>query len=80
MILNIYRNESYFWIRTYFSQTRFTDKIQVRAYAFDDLVGTIGGYIGLFLGYALIQFPDLIELIYHKVESRTLHMTNHCLE
>ena len=42
-------------------QTKFTEKIYSRAYSLDDLVGTCGGYIGLFLGYALIQFPQLIE-------------------
>ena len=42
-------------------QTKFTEKIYSRAYSFDDLVGTCGGYIGLFLGYALIQLPRLIE-------------------
>ena len=48
-------------IEQYYRQTRFTDKIQTRAYTLDDLIGTCGGYIGLFLGYALIQFPQLIE-------------------
>ena len=42
-------------------QTKFTEKVYSRAYSFDDLVGTCGGYIGLFLGYALIQLPQLIE-------------------
>ena len=42
-------------------QTKFTEKVYSRAYSLDDLVGTCGGYIGLFLGYALIQLPQLIE-------------------
>ena len=40
----------------------------------DDLVGTCGGYFGLFLGYALIQFPRLVENMFdsmkHKILSR----------
>ena len=40
----------------------------------DDLVGTCGGYFGLFLGYALIQFPRLIQntcdLMKRKISSR----------
>ena len=51
----------YFEIRQVYHQTRFTEKIQIRAYAFDDLVGSCGGVIGLFLGYALVQIPHLIE-------------------
>ena len=29
----------------------------------DDLVGSCGGFIGLFLGYALVQIPQLIEFV-----------------
>ena len=54
-------------------QTKFTEKIYSRAYTLDDLVGTCGGYIGLFLGYALIQFPRLIEngflTLKHKIST-----------
>ena len=58
-----FRNGTYFEILQYFLQTSFTDKIQTRAYTFDDLVGSCGGFIGLFLGYALIQIPHSIESI-----------------
>jgi len=34
-----------------------------RAIDFNALVGTIGGYIGLFLGFSLLQIPGLILLI-----------------
>ena len=37
---------------------------QVRDYGFLDVVGDIGGYLGLFLGFALLQIPDLIFKIY----------------
>ena len=30
---------------------------------FNGLVGYIGGYIGLILGYSLLQIPQLIQLI-----------------
>ena len=32
----------------------------LKAYSMQDLVGYIGGYIGLFLGVALMQIPRLI--------------------
>ena len=38
---------------------KLNEKIQKKAYTLDDVVGTVGGFIGLFLGYALIQVPDL---------------------
>ena len=73
----IFRNESYFWITQEFRQTSFLDKMQVRAYTFDDLVGACGGYIGLFLGYALIQIPRAITLRFNVTKGRNnLHETD----
>ena len=65
---NDFRNDSFFVIEQYYRQTRFTDKIQTRAYTLDDLIGTCGGYIGLFLGYALIQFPQLMEFTFQVLK------------
>ena len=33
---------------------------QVRDYGLQDVVGDIGGYLGLFLGFALLQIPEMI--------------------
>ena len=55
-----------------FRQTRYTDKRQVPAYTFDDLVGACGGYIGLFLGYALIQFPYLLDFMFNILKKKVL--------
>ena len=46
-----------------FNEPTFTERTQERAYTIDDVVGTIGGYVGLFMGYALVQFPDMIEIM-----------------
>ena len=32
------------------------------------LVGNISGYMGLCLGYSLLQIPELIVLIFHKLK------------
>ena len=37
-----------------------------RAIDIQALVGNIGGYIGLFLGYSILQIPDFIALIFYK--------------
>ena len=34
-----------------------------RAYDIWVLVGNVGGYIGLFLGYSLMMFPELLRMI-----------------
>ena len=71
----IYRNGS-FWFKLSFRQSRFTDKIQTRAHTLDDLIGACGGYIGLFLGYALIQFPQLIEFTFHMIKGKVVTRKN----
>ena len=57
-------NASYFIIQQSYRQIAFNEKIQKKAYTLDDVVGTVGGFIGLFLGYALIQVPDLIGRLF----------------
>ena len=39
-----------------------------RAIDIQALVGNIGGYIGLFLGYSILQIPGFIVIIFRKVK------------
>ena len=55
-----------------FRQTTFSNKFQTRAYTLDNLVGALGGYIGLFLGYSLIQFPVLVEFTFYTLKKEIL--------
>ena len=32
------------------------------------LLGNSGGYLGMFLGYAMIQLPDLVSLLYNWLD------------
>ena len=41
---------------------------QVRDYSIQDVVGDIGGYLGLFLGFAILQIPELIFRIYFWID------------
>ena len=66
------RNETSFWIDQSFRQTRFKDIAQVKEFTLDDFVGTCGGYIGMFLGYALIQFPQFLQFIFAKIQKEIL--------
>ena len=34
------------------------------------LFGNVGGYVGIFLGVALMQMPDLLEHVYKKIFKR----------
>ena len=60
-----FSNESYIHLIAQHRQVRYRDTIQMKAYNFDSLVGNVGGYMGLFLGYALIQFPKLFLQLLH---------------
>ena len=61
--INRSSNDSFFVIEEKYYQHNFRDSKQVRAYTLDDLVGMIGGYLGLFLGYALVQIPLLVSIL-----------------
>ena len=41
-----------------------------RAIDFNTLIGNIGGYIGLFLGYSILQIPDFIVRLVSKYRKR----------
>ena len=40
---------------------------QTRAMGGLSLFGNVGGYVGIFLGVALMQMPDLLEYVYRKI-------------
>ena len=40
-----------------------------RAINAEALVGTVGGYLGLFLGYSILQLPEKINDLAKKVKS-----------
>ena len=66
------RNDKEFWISQVFRQTRFKDITQVREFTLDDFAGTCGGYIGMFLGYALIQLPQFLRFIFDNIQKEIL--------
>ena len=54
-------NPGNFWIGSIIHDPKFKEIIQKRAIDIQGLVGYMGGYIGLFLGYSIIQIPDFIS-------------------
>ena len=61
-----------FWIYLEIRQMRFKDITHVREFTLDDFVGNCGGYIGMFLGYALIQFPQFLQFMFAKIQKEIL--------
>ena len=73
LILNhLKTNFRRFLIKLAFEQTRFKDITQVREFTLDALIGTCGGYIGMLLGYALIQLPQFFQFIFAKIQKGIL--------
>ena len=66
------RNESFFIIDQIHNQKQFRNTIQTRAYNLSDLVGMVGGYIGLFMGYSLTQFPDFIRVFLFWIKKQNV--------
>ena len=69
----IFRTNGYIMLNQLYHQSTFTEKIQIRAYTIDDVVGTVGGYVGLFMGYAIVQFPDMIRSILYLAKRRLVN-------
>ena len=54
------RNQSRFMVLVHFPSLKYRQIVHVQEYDIESLVGNIGGYIGLFLGYSLINFPRFV--------------------
>ena len=57
---NWYR-PGYFMIGIYFFDQKFKEIVQIKEIDLNALIGYIGGYIGLMLGYSILQIPEYIE-------------------
>ena len=47
----------------YLRHKKFQISFHFRAIDIQALIGTIGGYIGLFLGYSVLQIPSMLALL-----------------
>ena len=57
-----------------YKQLTFHDTEQRKAYDGNDLIGNIGGYIGMFLGYALINLSDSLIAVFEATKKRLLQI------
>ena len=64
-------NETFFTLNIY-HQKEFREIQQVQAYDLNSLIGNVGGYIGMFLGYALLSLPTFIRFLFFLVKDRVL--------
>ena len=61
---------NWFKIRLWYRSPTFMEIKQVKAYCFESVVGNGGGYVGLFLGYSLVQLPNLAKFLLSFLHKR----------
>ena len=62
--------ENYITIGIYFVETKYREILSIRAFDLHSLFGNIGGYVGMFLGYALLCVPDAILNLFGIIKHR----------
>ena len=71
-------NDSYFGVTVRFPELDFKETKQIKAFDFNDLLGHIGGYIGMFLGYTLLNFAYYIVDLFETLITRCSKSTSIC--
>ena len=61
--------EGAFWFGLYIYNQKFKEIVQIKALDVNGLVGYIGGYIGLILGYSILQIPECIVILLRKFKA-----------
>ena len=64
------REQSRFMVLVHFPNRKYRQITHVQEYDVESMMGNIGGYIGLFLGYSLLQFPDFLRKVYKRNTSK----------
>ena len=67
------QRRSMFQVMLTFQGSTYTEITQIKAYDVQTLIGNAGGYVGLFLGVALVQLPSAIQNSFQMLK-RILHM------
>ena len=65
------KNETgWFGISLFFPEPSYKEIKQVQAYDLESFVGNTGGYIGLFLGYAILSLPSFVVSLYKSASKQ----------
>ena len=63
-----------------FPELSYKEIDQVKNYDMESLIGNIGGYIGLFLGYSITAIPFMVQKGYRKFFDRNHRSTEEMAE
>ena len=52
------------------SSDYFQETTNVRKFSRDSVWGNVGGYVGMFLGFSVLQIPSLLNVVYQKIKDK----------
>ena len=64
--------QSVFEVLLEFPDNTYMEIQQVRDYGMQSVVGDAGGYIGMFLGFALLQIPEIMVKVFSNLQQYLL--------
>ena len=70
------RNQSRFMVLVHYPNLKYRHIAHVQEYDIESLFGNIGGYIGLFLGYSLINFPRFVMSSFDVIRKKLVPSVN----
>ena len=70
------RNQSRFMVLVHYPNLKYRQIAHVQEYDVETLFGNIGGYIGLFLGYSIINFPRFVISSFDIIRKKLLPGVN----
>ena len=68
-------SRNYFYVSLMFPDSRYKQILLVRDFNMQSLIGNAGGYIGICVGYSILQFPYLLTAIYEKIKKLSFSLT-----
>ena len=64
--------QSKFMVQVHFPNLKYREITHVQEYDIESLVGNIGGYLGLFLGYTLLHFPAFMISVFVLIKKKLM--------
>ena len=71
--------EGYHIVWAFYESTYVNEKVEHYSFTFDNLIFSIGGNLGLFLGWSLKSLVlDFIEFLYPRMKKKILNLCTKC--
>ena len=62
----------YISIKIAYLDDEYQEIINVRDFGFESFWSGVGGFVGMFLGYSLLQVPELLTSLWQNIKNRML--------